>query len=502
MARLRHVIVQVPGIGGSVLSDAAGRPVWDVSARRIGYAVVRPGTLRLDAHPDLVPDRLIDTTTVIPPVLVMPGYDGMVHHLRTQFGAGLTVTDYRPGRPVPAATEVLRVPYDFRKSVRDAAELLDRAVHALFDGAAPGGAAPGEGRTVIVLAHSMGGLVARYWVGCLAGWRYCHALITLGTPHRGAPRALDWLVNGAGLGRWRYPPATRVLRGWPSVYELLPQYPAVWQENGPPLEPVELAGSCVRAFGEQDAPGRVLRMAREAAGVHADIAAGWAAIPDGSRPKVVPYFGRGHATPNLARLLDGRVAVTKDDPQWRGNVGWRGDGTVPAVSAIPADLTDREEVWRAVPDKHGPMGSTPAPMDLLTTLVGDKLPGRGQLRPDRPWIGLDIDDVVASGAEIQLGAELLAGGAGGVTTSGTGGTARLVPSGQAGGTTPDAPLVADGTGWRATLPPSPPGLYEVHVEIKGGWYGTSVFASAPLAVVEPAFDEAADGEPASGEAEQ
>ena len=43
-----------------------------------------------------------------------------------------------------------------------------------------------------LVAHSAGGLVARYYVQILGGSHYCEGLITLGTPHRGT-----WV---AGLG--------------------------------------------------------------------------------------------------------------------------------------------------------------------------------------------------------------------------------------------------------------------------------------------------------------
>lgn len=38
---------------------------------------------------------------------------------------------------------------------------------------------------IYLVAHSAGGLVARYYVQRLGGFHYCEALITLGTPHRG-----------------------------------------------------------------------------------------------------------------------------------------------------------------------------------------------------------------------------------------------------------------------------------------------------------------------------
>ena len=49
---------------------------------------------------------------------------------------------------------------------------------------------PGLGPLTIV-GHSKGGLVATYYVKKLGGWRRTRVVVTLGTPHRGTPRA--WL---------------------------------------------------------------------------------------------------------------------------------------------------------------------------------------------------------------------------------------------------------------------------------------------------------------------
>jgi hypothetical protein len=70
---------------------------------------------------------------------------------------------------------------------------------------------------VIVVAQSMGGLV----VG-LGGAPDRQALITLGTQHRGPPKALDWLVNGTRIGPVRLKGASAVLAEWPRAYDLLP----------------------------------------------------------------------------------------------------------------------------------------------------------------------------------------------------------------------------------------------------------------------------------------
>jgi triacylglycerol lipase len=44
---------------------------------------------------------------------------------------------------------------------------------------------PTRSLPVYIVAHSAGGLVARYFIQRLGGFHYCNALITLGTPHRG-----------------------------------------------------------------------------------------------------------------------------------------------------------------------------------------------------------------------------------------------------------------------------------------------------------------------------
>src|ERR1019366_9105219 len=50
---------------------------------------------------------------------------------------------------------------------------------------------------VILMAHSMGGLDARYAVSRLGLDRHVAAIVTITTPHRGSPFA-DWVVENLG----------------------------------------------------------------------------------------------------------------------------------------------------------------------------------------------------------------------------------------------------------------------------------------------------------------
>lgn len=455
MARLRHLVVFLPGIGGSELADAdsgAAERRFGLRVTDLARVAMSPARLDLEAFPRLEPVKLVRDLTVLPPLLKLPGYRRVHLHLRNAFPDAV-IDAYRPGHVDPN-TDVLLVPYDFRRSVADAAARVDEAVReALSHRLAR------DDRPVIVVAHSMGGLVARYWIGVLEGWRRCAALITLGTPARGAPKALDWLVNGAGLGRLRDPRMTRVIRGWPSMYELLPQYPAVWDAAS--STPVELT-SLPDSLGLAGYAPRFARMAADARAVHERIRDGWSALDAKELPKVVPYLARGHGTPNLAVLEGGRLRVTKEDPEWRGNTGWAGDGTVPALCAIPVELGESPADWRVVPSRHGPMGSIADPGEVLRSYAGDRIPTRGGELPDRPWLGLDLDDFATAGEPVPLAVTVLpsplAVDRARVAVAPVEGGLRQVHD-----LTPD-PGFPTGTRWRGELPPLPPGGYEVTVE--------------------------------------
>jgi pimeloyl-ACP methyl ester carboxylesterase len=91
---------------------------------------------------------------------------------------------------------------------------------------------PGLGPLTIV-GHSKGGLIATYYVKKLGGWRRTRAIVTLGTPHRGTPRA--WLgLPVALLARSLVqmipgsPFLARLLEGaWPSQVRLV----SIWSRR-------------------------------------------------------------------------------------------------------------------------------------------------------------------------------------------------------------------------------------------------------------------------------
>ena len=81
--------------------------------------------------------------------------------------------------------------------------------------------------------HSMGGLVARWYIEKCGGAEVTRKLITLGTPWRGATDALEQLVNGVkkGIGPLSID-LTAFSRSMPSLYQLLPEYACISNGGG------------------------------------------------------------------------------------------------------------------------------------------------------------------------------------------------------------------------------------------------------------------------------
>ncbi len=458
---VRHLVAVVPGIGGSVLAaDDPREPViWDASLGGSGRVLVDPTRLSLAEYPELRPTGLVRGVTVLGRVTVLPGYAELVRSLGNDLGASSAVLT--PERLPDPSAEILMFPYDFRLGVAAAAERLAGALHPLVT--APDALWPG--RPVLLVAHSMGGLVARYWIGALGGWRHCAGLVTLGTPHRGAPKALDWLVNGVRVGRaWQR--ATNVVRGWPGAWDLIPHYPAIWDvAAGKPVRPENLPFDCVQAGGLlADTAGSIPAALAAGADTHADIAAGWGDIPAGRAPAVHVVFARGHRTVSKAVLDGGQLLVTREDPAWLPVHGWDGgDGTVPAVSAVPVELADDRRVRVPVWQRHGPMGCSPEATRIAKEYEAESTAwARGD---GDPGITLDLDEFPALGSRVA--ATLHHADTGPETVL----TLRARPAGLSPGPARrwvDTPMNRmDEATWETELPISVAGTYEVCVSAAG-----------------------------------
>ena len=387
MSRSLPLVVVIPGIGGSELADASGAIVYRAGLGHL-LSVGRDPSV-LDPNNELRPVGLIGPCSLICWQLIT-GYDGLLNGISK--GLGLS-----PGRVVTAGAElvdpdatVVAFPYDFRRSVEQIANDLDRVVRARA-----------QGRRVVLVAHSMGGLVAAWWWAFLSEGIDVHQIITLGTPFRGAAKALDVLVNGMRIGPF---PATQavsdMVRTWDSVFDLLPHYQVV-DGNTRCRYPYELPSgitSAVTGFsGKARAAYEKNRCLHDALLNRV--------VESGRNPFTV-YYSQGHATLGHASIgaHSNQLVVTKGNPRaipasWDG-----GDGTVPMFSTIP-DIVERDfSRWRRLAGKHQDLVEEKSVFEHLSEYSRTRLPAaaRGGGYEASAYLQLDLDDVVLSGVETEF----------------------------------------------------------------------------------------------------
>ncbi|QWB21730.1 MULTISPECIES: hypothetical protein [Streptomyces] len=394
-----HLVVVLPGLGGTVLAvpGRRGRPsgesVWGTLRKDLDL-LRDPERLSVDRYPRLAPAGLVRATRAFGLWTVVPGYDRLLARLGKR--AGAVVDDGTAPEPDLDAG-VVAVGYDFRLGVADAARTLDAQLLPRLEHLWPD-EADREARVVIV-AHSMGGLVARYWAAVLGGARWCRGIITLGTPHRGAPKALEVMAHGLPVGPFRITRPVEVVRGWQGLADLLPRYPAVDDRSapdaprpsggdGPPHPP--------RLLRPHQLPVPWLREPAERAHtMHREIEQGWQnlLVP----PAVMPRIGFGHATLRSCSWDGSEVTVTKDVPPGPGLGGWSaglGDGTVPAYCGLPVEMDNYPRTHLHVHRRHGPIADLGETADLLDAFRSDAALSAYRARQDSPvTLGMDLDEL-------------------------------------------------------------------------------------------------------------
>jgi len=389
------VIVLLPGITGSVL-QRDGKDAWALSGGAILRGVLTGGgSLRElaleDDPPDkddlgdgVTADRLIEDVHVVPGLWRIDGYTS----LRVAIERAFEVT---PGR------NFFLFPYDWRRDNRVAARRLARESERwLHDWrTAPDGNSEAK---LVLIAHSMGGLVSRYFLECLEGWRVTRTLITFGTPFRGSLNSLDSLANGfsKGVGPLKVD-LSPLLRSFTSVYQLLPIYPCCARDRA------ALARVSETAISHVD-DGR----AKAALGFHHEIRDAVERHLDDDayrqgRYAIRPVVAAEHPTYQSATITDDGVELVRayeDEDQG-------GDGTVPRVSATPIELDD-ERSFGAVyaPERHGSLQNDEAVLRQVLGILSEPRLGMERFRSLTAIpLGLDIGDFYSAGEPIMFDVE-------------------------------------------------------------------------------------------------
>ena len=377
------LVVVLPGILGNTLRRD-GRLVWAPSAgsalRAIGTFGAAIKNLELPAGiGDDHPMDGVDPAGLMPDLHVLPGiwtpvkgYDVLMGRLRS--------LGYREPVPGGPAGNLIPVPYDWRLSCRYNARRLGTIIEPALQQWRDHDEQHADAQVVFV-CHSMGGLIARWYIEKCGGADITRKLITLGTPYRGAARALDQLVNGAhqGLGPFRID-LTRFGRSMPSLHQLLPEY-ACLQHDG------DLVKTTSVTLPEMDTG-----MVADAMRFHTDLQRAEAERPQ-SLAATHAIVGTTQPTATTARLAGGRIELLDTYRDQGQDKDLAGDATVPIVGACRADVLMDSNTLRRVPDKHGNLQRNPAALDevegiLTASSINVKAAKPVALRVDAPEFAL------------------------------------------------------------------------------------------------------------------
>jgi len=209
-ARAHTPVVLVPGLCGTELRRGA-LLLWPNLLHSISCSEKELS----DYWGELTVGRAVRETVVVPGLVKVESFGRLVDFLCQQLG-------YTEG------VDLLEFGYDWRQDGRTNAALLKERVAAWRR------KMPDPHKKVVFIAHSMGGLVCRYYLEHLGGLDACARLIQLGTPNRGSTRLFSTAVSGRGalslpIGASRI---RRIMLRFASIYQLMPTDSSIRFEDG------------------------------------------------------------------------------------------------------------------------------------------------------------------------------------------------------------------------------------------------------------------------------
>ncbi|MFI6580946.1 hypothetical protein [Embleya sp. NPDC050493] len=378
---MNDAVIVLPGIMGSELVEVStGRTLWGMAdAGWYARAWTTGASLRALAVTAeersgragrIRATRLLHAPAWAPMLRGFEPYTGLVQAVR---------------RSAADPSAVLEFPYDWRLSVEYNAGLLAIAAyeHLRRWRRHPMG---GPDARLVLVTHSMGGLIARYFTEVLGGSAELRALVTMGTPFFGSVKAVHLL--GTGTGAPLPLPHARLRRlatTLPGLHDLLPSYHCVDE------------GSSVRRLTAADVAG----LGGDAHLADEAFARRERLLGTGSWETLWPSIGVAQPTMQSLVLRDGvaepRFVTCRTDPTGRiERIDRGGDETVYREAACPAAAKPFAFV-----QTHGALPGTREAIAQVCAVLDHRDLGP-ELGADATPLSLDTADSVPAGTALDI----------------------------------------------------------------------------------------------------
>lgn len=371
-------VVVVPGIMGSELMDQSGKVRWGLKPSVLAHAWLTNELGILQVTDDdmagggrLRPTRLLRVPGYMPFLGGLEPYTGLLRRVAETAADSRAVTEF---------------PYDWRLSIEYNAPLLVRRCEEHLESwravvQAERKGDPTDVRLVVV-AHSMGGLITRYATQKLGLSELLRQVITLGTPFYGAVKGVQMLATGEGAPVPRQA-ARRLALTCPGVFDLLPRYRSVLTTDGGERGVRRLTVEDIVAIGGS-------------AELAVDASQRWEKLglaardQSGSTVRHFAVVGTEQPTVQSMEIEAGEATFLES----LDGVNHRGDSTVYRQAAAPDD-----QLAFVLPQRHGSLAKT----EEALAFVADKLVGADKKPPlGTRSVGADIPDMAVAGRPVKV----------------------------------------------------------------------------------------------------
>jgi len=233
-----HFLVFIPGYMGSRLrSKSTGKTIWLDIPRliqnpfEIGSELEQLFKEMRYPNDDLEPDGVMDQLIFLPTLFKQEQYIRLID-IFTEWGY-----HYSESGEIAQDPAIYSFAYDWRQDNRLSARILAKRIETLKQ--------HHPGTQAWIIAHSNGGIIARWYIEKEGGKDHVSRLFLLASPWDGAPKSIQVLQNGLDIfflrlfNRYGVQELLRqVALTFPSFYQLIPAHlPFLQEVGGKPYHP-------------------------------------------------------------------------------------------------------------------------------------------------------------------------------------------------------------------------------------------------------------------------